>query len=404
MHPGAEPPSATRAGPIARFHYEPPVLLTGQGSVGTLGDELADQGIETVFVVCNPSVGDDDAVMDLVLEGLGDRCRGVFNDATADKRLRTAWRAARQASEVGAEGIVGVGAGSALDTATVAAALIDRDGSFDTLASRFLETRRVPLTTRPRPLVTVPTTLAGAELSQGAGITADQPGEDATPVTGGVSDPSLMPMVTVHDAELVVHTPTGVLRRSSMNGFNKGVESIYTPSATPVTDATASRGLDLLYRWLPTLADDDPGVGEVDAILEGSLLVQYGASRPTATGLSIIHAFGHGVTAHTPVQQGVAHAVLTPNILRALFAQAPCRGGMLADALGVADTTAVVDAVAGLRDVLGLPDRLGDLEGVTHEDLGPIAAATADDRLMDNLPDGVSFGVRDLKRILESAW
>lgn len=393
-------PSTTRASPVSRFADAPPTLLAGRGAVAELETELTRADIEDVLVVCNRSIGELDAVLDPVLAGLGDRVTGVFAEASRDKRLETAIEAATIAREDGAHGIVGLGAGSALDVATVAAALVDRVEAAPAIRSAFLETGTVPLDGDPRPIVTIPTTFAGAEQSAAAGITAET--DDGAVVSGGIGDLRLRPMAAVYDADLVAHTPRSILAASAMNGFNKGLEALYGPDATPVTDATALRGLSLLTQFLPELDVTDRDT--LDAILEGLLLVQYGLSRPAATGLSIIHAIGHGVTAEAPVQQGLVHAVMTPPVITACFERAPCRRQLLAEAVGAASADGVAPAIASVRDALGLPDRLSTLDGIERSMLSSMAEATADDRLMANQPPGVDFDRDDILDLLESAW
>lgn len=398
-----QPPSTTRARSVTRFHYGPPVILHGRGATSELGPEFAEHGIDSVLVVCNRSIGETAEVLEPVIDGLEGRCAGVFDTVTGQKRLETAWSAAAHARALTADGILGLGAGSALDVATVASALVDCPGSLAEVRDAFLETRRIPLETQPVPLVTVPTTLAGAELSQGAGIRAYPPGTDDRPVSGGISDPKLCPRVTVYDADLVVQTPEQILRNSAMNGFNKGVEALYSPAATPVTDATASRGIGLLRQWLPTLADEPATPAALDAILEGMVLVQYGLSRPSETGLSVIHAFGHGITANLDVQQGVAHAIITPHVLQAVFERGECRWQLIGDALGTNSRSDIIESITELRDHLGLPATLGSIGPITSEVLVDIATDTAADGLMDNLPDGVTLSVDEIHQILEAA-
>lgn len=397
-----ESPSQERPRRVTRFAYDPPVLLTGPEAVATLGTELEDAGLDRALVVCNRSVGA--AVRDPLMAALEGRLVGVFDEASGQKRLQTAWQAAREAEAAEADTIVGLGAGSALDIATVAGALYGTDRAYDEVLATFAETGTVPVASDPPALVTVPTTLAGAELSHGAGITAMSPTDTETTISGGVRDIRLQPTVTVHDATLVSQTPVGVLRGSAMNGFDKGIEAVYSPAATPVTDATATTGIARLYEWLPRLGSDAPTVGALEAILEGMLLVQYGTSRPDATTLSIIHAFGHGVTAVADVQQGVAHGVCAPHVLSALFDRADCRRSVLADALGVETADEVVAAVVTLRDALDLPNRLGDLDAIDASMLERIAAVTAADRLMANQPPGVTFDRADIDAVLEAAW
>ena len=397
-----------------RFEYDPGVLRFGRGSIARLGEELDAQGCDRALVVCGKTVGSSPTVIDPVKEGLGDRLADVFAETSPAKRLSTAFDAAEAFDAADADAIVSLGGGSSLDIAKVASVLSAADRSREDVGEEFAErgTVAVPDGDLP-PVVAVPTTLAGADLSQLAGITAT-PENDLVdePVGGGVGDGKLMPAAVVYDPELFETTPVSVLAGSAMNGFDKGIETLYARNATPITDATAARGLSLLRSGLSGLRGDGDDEGVMDRVVAGILLVQYGISRPDGTTLSLIHAFGHGLTAHSDVQQGRAHAIVAPHALRYLFDEVDGRRDLLAEALDVptdgrtADEVAagVVDAVAAVRDALDMPSRLRTVADIDRDDLPAIAETTADDSLMSNAPAGLDPTRSDLEAVLDAAW
>jgi alcohol dehydrogenase class IV len=364
-----------------RFAYDPPVLRHGAGSVGGLGTELGRLGHDRALVVCGRTVGSRSAVVDPVQEGLGDRLAGVFAETTPAKRLETAIACARRAERLDADVLVGFGGASSLDLARVASALAATDRSPATLGEQLAATATLPVPEETMPVAVVPTTLAGGSLSMLAGVSADpSSGLAEEPVDGGVGDPLLMPGLALFDPELVATTPRDVLVGSAMNGFSKGVETLYASTRTPVTDATATEGLDLLSTALAAIGTDTPTVGDLDTALRGLALVQYGVSRPSGTTFSLLHALGHALRIHTDVQLGVAHAVVAPEALGWLFERVDGRRERLAGALGVeADTPAagVVETVRELRDGLGLPRRLRELDGLDRSMLDGIAGMAA---------------------------
>ncbi len=394
-----------------RFAYDPPAIRFGRGSARDLAAELGEQGLERALVVCGSTVGETRAVIGPVREGLGDRLAGVFAETTPEKRLSTAAAAAEAAREAGADALVGLGGGSSLDVAKAASVLAADDRPFEDGAAELGERGTLSLPDGDLlPIVSVPTTLAGADLSQGAGITVEFDGKSAS---GGVSDPRLLPAAAIHDPELVATTPRGVLAGSAMNGFDKGIETLYAPDRIPITDATAMRGLSRFREGLEGIGEaDDPSIEAVAAALEGSLLVQYGISRPEGSTLSVVHAFGHALRDHGDVQQGVAHAVVVPHALAYLFEHTHARRDLLAEALDVrregrsdeAVAEGVVDRVAAVRDALGLPSRLRDLDGVSREAFPEIAKTTLEDRFMANAPPGLDPTADDLEAVLERAW
>lgn len=397
----------------SRFEYDPGVISHGRGCVATVGDELDRVGCERALLVCGRTVGATDAVIDPLRAGLGDRLVGIFDETTPDKRLSTAIEGAERMETVDADALVAVGGGSSLDVAKVASIVAASDKDPEQLSAEVEETGTIdaPAGELP-PVVAVPTTLAGAELSILAGITATpDAGLVEQPTTGGVSDRRLMPAAVYYDAALVETTPRKILTGSAMNGFNKGVETLYAATATPVTDATALRGLSILQQTLPTLTAD-PESWATEEMLRGIALVQYGISRPDETTLSLIHAFGHGLRATAGVQQGVAHAIIAPHALSVLFEQVDGRRQLLARAFDLdtedrpeaAVADAVVEAVRTLRNKLALPTQLRALDGLDRDDLGAVARKTVDDSFMEYCPTGFEPTVEELERVLDDAW
>ena len=400
-----------------RFAYDAPTLRCGRHSADELGEELAAQGLERALVVSGRTVGTTEAVIGPVKEGLGERLAGVFAETTPEKRLSTAAAGAERARELDADCIVALGGGSSLDVAKQVSVLATRAAAtdddpaavHDTAGTELAETGTLAVPETVVPIAAVPTTLAGADVSQGGGVTATPDGGLVDePMAGGLSDPKLLPATVVADPALIATTPDDVLAASAMNGFDKGIETLYASTATPVTDATAVRGLSLFQDGLLAFGDDirDPWV--FDALARGSLLVQYGISRPDAGTLSLIHALGHGLTRGHPVQQGAAHAVVAPHALDYLFEHVDGRRDLLAEALDVADADgtadAIVAAVADVRDALGLPTRLRDVDGPEPDEFSEVAEVVLADGFMANAPAELDPTSEAIETILAAAW
>ena len=393
-----------------RFAYAPGTILHGPGCVGTLGAELDALDVGRALLVTGRTTGSVAELIEPVRAGLGERLVAMYDETTPAKTLGMAADAAARAAEHGCEAIVAVGGGGTIDTATQACLLAGHDGDPHDVAGAMVDAGRVTLPgeATPPPLVAIPTTLAGADLSQSAGVGLSMRTdvhEKAAVPGGGVSDPRLMPAVLVYDAELAATTPPDILARSAMNGYDKGIELLYSRHRTPVTDATATRGLSLLQSSLPAIRDD-PDSAALVPVMEGIALVQYGVSGPDVARASIIHAFGQALSGRYPIQQGVAHGLAAPHVLAYLFEHVDGRRDLLADALGVAEADdpadAVVGAVASLRDALGLPGRLDAVVDVADDDPATIAAAVLDNDLMAAAPAGLSPTAAELADVVEA--
>jgi len=398
------------------FDYRPGKIVGGAGCVDRIGTELEAKGLERALVLCGSTVGATPEVMDPLREGLGDSLVGVFDETSAAKRLGTALAAAERARELNADALVAAGGGSALDTAKTAAVLTSYDSPRDA-AEGMVESGDVSAGSGdPLPTVAVPTTLAGADLSVIAGtkltLDPDDPRPGSEIPDGSVSDSRLMPTLLCYDAALFAATPTDLLTASAMNGFDKAVEALYSPYATPVTDGTATEGVRLFAENAAALAADDPDLGSLSDAVDGIVLAQYGVSTPGRYKLSVIHAFGHGFSRDYDVHQGTVHGVLAPHVLRFVFGQVDGSRAALARALGAPVgelddeglAAAAVEGVEAVRDDLGLPSRLRDIDGVDKSDLPGIAADIVADSLMDARPEGVDVSPEAVEDVLRAAW
>ena len=394
-----------------RFAYDHGPIRYGRGCVDALADELAGIGADRALVVCGKTVGSTPDVIDPVEDGLGEYHAGTFAGTTPDKRLGAAVAGLEVMEDLDADALVSLGGGSSLDVAKAIAVLSGRAESPAELAAELESSGTIATPEDVPPIVAVPTTLAGADLSMAAGITATPAsGLVDEPVGGGLFGQGLMPAALLYDPALFATTPTEILAGSAMNGFDKAIEALYASTRTAVTDATAKRALELLAAGLPDLRENTDAA--LEPVVQGIVLAQYGASRPDGMTLSLLHAFGHGLTAGYPVQQGVAHAVIAPHALDYLFEHVDGRRRLLADGLGV-DTDgasdeeladAVVARVAEIRDALDLPSSLRAVDGIEQSDLHDIAAYTLNDSLMGYTPAELEPTVEDLEGVLREAW
>ncbi|ELZ46215.1 iron-containing alcohol dehydrogenase [Halorubrum coriense DSM 10284] len=384
----------------------------GRGRIAGLGDWFGERDLEEALLVCGSNTGANDALMDPIREGLGDRLAGVFDGTAPDKRVETAYDLLDARAETGADVLVAVGGGASLDVARQATLLAADGRDLDELradaeAGGDALGDLAPESGPALPFVVVPTTFAGADVSTGGSLEVFAADESPTgqPVT--VSGSGAWPIADVADPALFETTPTSVLAGSAMNGFNKGIETTYARDADPVSDAAAVHGLRLLAGALPRVAGDEPG-GEpaTDRAVVGSLLVQLDRK------ISVIHAFGHGFARRYDVQQGAIHAVVAPHALAYLFDEVDASRRALAAGLGVptegrddaAIAEDVVAAVAEVRDALDVPTRLRDLPETDEGDLPAIAEFVVDDPPMERAPAGLDATAEGVLGVLRAAW
>ena len=94
------------------------------------------------------------------------------------------------------------------------------------------------------PIVAVPTTYAGSEMTPVWGLTTDGRKE-----TG--RDPKVLPRSVVYDPELTLSLPVGMSVTSGINAMAHAVEALYAPDATPIISLMAEEGVRALAAALP---------------------------------------------------------------------------------------------------------------------------------------------------------
>ncbi len=388
-----------------RFDYFGSEIVYGRECISELDSYLAEHGFNDALVICGTNVGANEQLMEPLRDGLGDRLAGVFDGTTPAKTAETVYDGIDVMREVDPDVLVGIGGGSSLDTARQMSAFA-ADGR---PLSYFKESARdgeahPPEPDEPQtPVIVIPTTFAGADISNSGSIvflTAEESPTGQPIRLRGPVDPTAM----VYDPDLFETTPLAPLSRSAMNGFNKAVETVYAKRATPITDATAVHALRHLHTGFKHLKEDNPLAMEQAVV--GMILAQFRRQ------VSIIHSFGHGFSARYPIQQGVVHAIVAPHVLRYVFENSSGRQELLAAGFDIdpatldADelTDAIIHEVVAVRDSFDLPTQLRTIGAADREDIAALAEFILDDYLMENAPTDLDPTQEEIESVLREAW
>ncbi|CAN5614456.1 iron-containing alcohol dehydrogenase family protein [soil metagenome] len=387
------------------LNYNGVEIRYGSNTVAGLGDFLNQCELGRALVVCGSNVAANDAVMAAFTTGLGDKLIGIFDGTTPQKSIVSVYDGIARMGEADADVLIGVGGGSSLDIARQMSAFGADGRSLDEIRSAAVIGRLHTPTPADGAIsvITVPTTLAGADLSSAGSIEVLTPQETSSgqPLrTAGITKP----LGVFFDPALFALTPRSVLYGSAMNGFNKGLETIYSPQATALSDSLALHGVRLMFEGICRF-ESDYDIGLPSAVA-GLMLAQM------ERRVSIIHAVARGVSRFTTVQQGVAHAILTPHVVRYLFSTQHARRELVATALGVgpssmsaeklADT--IIDALVRMRDSIGLPSRLGEVLDLDQFDVKAAADYVCKQPLMQDAPLDRPATTAQIRAVLESAY
>jgi maleylacetate reductase len=347
---------------IRPFTYEalPMRVVFGAGSLAQLPDEVAALGLTRVLVLCSPEQEDTGRA---VAAALGERAAGVLPEARMHVPIEVARRARDRAAELGADGCVAVGGGSAIGLGKAIA----------------LE--------HELPVIAIPTTYAGSEMTPVWGLT-----EGGQKRTG--RDVRVLPRSVLYDAELTLTLPAGMSVASGLNAVAHSVEGLYAPDATPIISLMAEEGTRALAAALPLIVADG---GDLEARAEA----QYGAwlcgAVLAATTMSLHHKLCHTLGGTLDLPHAQTHTVVLPHALAYNQPAAPDAVAALSRALGgTSDPAREVWELAGRLDA---PRSLAEL-GMQEGDIPRIADLAVADPYANPRPvtrEGV-------EALLRAAW
>lgn len=359
-------------------------------------------GATRAMVTCGPSILEKSDVIQRVQAALGDRFVGLFSGVAPHSPVHTLDEAMLLASDVKPDILVSVGGGSTHDTTKGIATLLGEGGRIHDHQVIFEPPDKITLpklSTNRVPIVTVPTTMGGAELSRGAGFADKDLGRKVV-----VADPSTIPRSVVIDGQALATTPMNILLSTAMGQMRIAVETVYSTRHNPISDSMALHAISMLVEYLPQC----PSL-YLDCLLNTKTAASL-ASLSGVGGLGLNTATAHHVGGLFDVPHGDANAIMLPHTMRFNAEASADRQALIAKAMGV-DTAgmsnldaamAAADAVEDLRVSLGLPGRLRDV-GVPEEGLELIAAATLHDRALATNPTPVS-DAGPIMSILRSSW
>ena len=348
----------------------------GAGARRMLADEFRRRGYVRAFVVTDK---------DLIRFGVAGKVTGVldeagiayeiFSDLKPNPTVKNVQAGVEAFRRSGADAIVAIGGGSAMDTAK-AVGIIAANPAFGDVVS--LE-GTAPTANRSVPVFALPTTAGtAAEVTINYVIT-----DEANTKKMVCVDPKDIPAVAIIDAELMAAMPRGLTAATGMDALTHAIEGYITKGAWTLTDMFELKAVELIARWLPAAVEN----GADTEAREGMAVAQYIAGMGFSNvGLGLVHGMAHPLGAFYDIPHGVANALLLPYVMQYNMKSSLVKFGDVARAMGV-DTAgmdtrqaaqAAVDAVRALAVRVGIPQRLSSL-GVREEDLPRLAASALAD-------------------------
>lgn len=352
---------------ITTFHL-PTRIIFGVGSFKQLGTEAKEFGQKAMLVIGRSSVRRtgvlDSAVEDLKSNGVDTL---IFDKVVPNPRASTIDEGAGVVRREGIDLVIGLGGGSAMDTAKgIVLASTGTKPFWDYIGTDIKVSGPV------LPLILVPTTAAtGSEANYFAAITNWETREKKACIT-----PYIFPRVSIVDPELTLSVPKQETATGGVDIFCHVVEGYITAQEpSPLTDGIMETVMRMAVAFLPkalTRLDDIEARTQLSwaSTLACSLFVTLGGGY----GQRTLHLISNPLSGYYDVTHGDCLAALLPAWMRYTLPVKPERFRSLGkNVFGEEDG---IVATERWLDKVGMKFRLGDfgIEPGLFEELAAHAA------------------------------
>ena len=277
----------------------------GRGSRTELANEIKTRGYNKVLVVTDQTLLDCGVAGKVisVLEEAG-IAFDIFADVKPNPTVKNVQDGVNKCREVGADVIVTVGGGSAMDTAKGISIIMTNPERYDVVSLCGLSNTA----NKGLPVIALPTTHGtAAEVTINYVIT-----DEERQVKMVCVDPNDIPVLAIVDSELMETLPRGTAAATGLDALTHAVEGYITRGHNLIADMFHMKAIELIF------ANLSKAVNEKDPVaIENMSRAQYLAGMGFSNvGLGIVHSMAHQLGAVYDTPHGVANAILLPTVMR----------------------------------------------------------------------------------------
>jgi alcohol dehydrogenase class IV len=344
----------------------PTKIVFGPGSIARLGREAKAIG-SNALIVTYPDIAKV-GLLGKVIKGLEEEniSYSVFDEVQPNPRSSTVDKAAAMARAQKADLIIGLGGGSAMDTAKGAALVCSGSHPIWHYAEE-----RTDLPGQAPPIIQVPTMAGtGAEVNAGAVISNWETHQKTS-----IANLRMWAKVAIIDPELTLTVPRRQTAAGGVDIFSHLVENYLMPDTPlPVNDAIREAVMRIVVEYLPKALAMPQSIEVRTQLSWASTIAMSQIARLGGTvGSMTCHGIEHSISGYYDITHGEGLAALLPAWMRHLAPVRTSRLEMLArDVFGKSD--GILATEEWLKEV-GMNLRLRDL-GCELERASQIAETT----------------------------
>jgi len=372
-------------------------IIFGAGTLARLGEAVDRFRWQRLILCTSPSLRPNGHVAPIEA-ALRQRLVAIYEQTQShvlDFQLAEALEIAAQAK---VDAVIGLGGGSPIGLAKAVSLALEERRTGQPARAAFPTDQ--PLV----PVIAIPTTYAGSEMTPVYGVTRQTEGTTRK-IT--VKDAKIAPKLVIYDPLLTLNLPPGVTAGTGINALAHCIEALYSVTRHPLSTAAALSGIRYITRSLPrcyAYGDD------LEARTEMLLGAHLGGTALASVSMGLHHGLCHVLGGTAGVPHGVANGIILPHAMRfnldttaSQLAQAAAAMGLeLKDQSDEAAGEAAAQHVYNLISQLGLPQRLREA-GVNEADLPHLAQLALKSSAVKSNPKPLTDAAQ-VEAIFRAAW
>ena len=311
----------------------------------------------------------------VLLDGAGIQVK-LCDRVKPDPSIKLVQSVAAEANGEKLQAVIGLGGGSSIDTAKIAAALATNNRSVnDYLGGAALENDSLPI-------IAVPTTAGTGSEATHIAILSDEDEQ----LKKGLTSLKLMPKFAFLDPELTLGLPPAVTAATGMDALCHAIESFTSVNANDFSETLSLKAVQLLNDNILEVFRNGGNLAAREKMLLGSFIA--GTAFANA-GVTAVHAFAYPIGGMFHVPHGLANSLMLSAVMRFNIHSAGERFARIGEVMSCGRSKTpqtVVQRVDELVRLLALPRTLAAV-GIPESALEPMANAVMQiTRLLKNNP------------------
>lgn len=343
------------------YNATPSRIIFGQGTAASISDAVSHLNASRALVISTPGRGQ---LAQSTVRHLGATCVGMLPEAISQVPIELARRGRKVATDLGADCLVAVGGGASIGLAK---------GIALELAV---------------PIINIPTTYSGSEMTGFCGITIDGIKRMHTSL-------NMLAHTVIYDPELTLGLPVDISAASAMNALAHCIDSVVVNTSSPIIVQAAYQGARAISQSLEGVIRNPQDIESRTELLYGAYL----SGAALTGGFALQHGIAHVLGGSFGVSHGLSHAIVLPHIAAFYARHFEHHMNPLAQAMGI-DCSDLGSTVFDMLLKTGLPTGLAQI-GFDQKNLDRAAEITIE---TDNGETPISLSYEMVRGMLDDIF